>query len=100
MVAKSPKKVQLESKNVHFCPKMSTFVHSIGKVHGGFRPLILLAKTMVRRESGQGDQEDMLSIFHVYLRHNQEDRDDFQKKENVHFRQPHTSKINGVTRSL
>jgi len=77
MVAES-RKVQLESKNVHFCPKMSTFVHSIRKAHGGFRPLILLAKTIVRHESGQDDHKGMMSTFHKYLRHNQEDRDDFQ----------------------
>jgi hypothetical protein len=72
------KNVQPESKNVHFCQKMSTFVHSIRRAHGGFRPLVLLAKTMVRHESGQDDEEDMLSAVHKYLRHNREDRDDFQ----------------------
>jgi hypothetical protein len=40
--------------------------------------LVLLAKTMVRHESGQDDQEGMLSVFHKYSRHNQENRDDFQ----------------------
>jgi hypothetical protein len=71
MVAESPRMSSLS-------PKMSTFVHSIRKAHEGFRPLVLLAKTMVRLESGQDDQEDMMSIFHKYSRHNQEDRDDFQ----------------------
>ena len=77
MVAES-RNVQLESRNVHFCQKMSTFVHSIRKAHESFRPLVLLAKTMVRHESGQDDQEGMLSVFHKYSRHNQENRDDFQ----------------------
>jgi hypothetical protein len=40
--------------------------------------LILLAKTMVRHESGQDDHKGMMSAVHKYLRHNQEDRDDFQ----------------------
>ena len=71
MVAESPRMSSLS-------PKMSTFVHSIRRAHGGFRPLVLLAKTMVRHESGQDDEEDMLSAVHKYLRHNREDRDDFQ----------------------
>jgi len=49
----------------------------------------------MRRDSGQGDQEGMLSTFHKYLRHNQEDRDDFQEKEKVHFRQPMVAGIAG-----
>jgi len=49
-----------------FVKKMSTFVHSIRKAHGGFRPLVPLAKTMVRRESGQKDHKGMLSTIHKY----------------------------------
>ena len=51
-VRKESKNVDFESNNVHFRPEKSTFVHSLRKAHGGFRPLILLAKTVKRRESG------------------------------------------------
>jgi hypothetical protein len=53
MVGKGPKMSNLSPKMSNLCPKMSTFVHYIRKAHKGFKPLILLAKIMVRRESGQ-----------------------------------------------